>query len=95
LEWEGTVRRAMLQAEFGQHPVVVMILDMLRKNMADINTVLSEHQELTDVERLKLFARKECWKWLLDLFSSADTTLAGMERKVKEEVAYQQGEGVM
>lgn len=85
--WQKKVRTSMLNQDLSKHDGVKIILRELSRKVNQCNLVLREDRDLSDAERKLIFTKRDCWEWLINLFSSSEKTLKTMEERINEELS--------
>ena len=82
--WETEAKRAMLIEDLGNTDSVKLVISELQKELDEIDYLLTNDRNLTDIERSRVFLRKDLYKWFLNLFPEAKTKLGGIRKRIKE-----------
>lgn len=69
LLWEEQAIRLAAQDDFRKHPVTVQLAEKSRQEVARIEFVLKEREDLPELERKALFREKKAHQFYLKLFS--------------------------
>lgn len=85
--WEQTAKRALITKSLEKHEGMVLILQELRDRIDRMNYLLSEDEEITDIDRRLVQREKRVYKWLLGLFETAEQTIDGVAKEVEEQLS--------
>ena len=73
LNWEQAVKRAILADKLKDHPIIKDIHDRAAAKIAECNELLLQHRGLTEIERVKIFERRDAFEWFVALFDVGET----------------------
>jgi len=83
-EWEGQVKRAMIQDSLRDHEAVKLIISQINKEIDEIDFVLLNKDGLEKTERDIILMRKKMYTWFLDMISPPVEQLQEIEKNVDE-----------
>lgn len=81
---EKTLKLAELTIELQDNPAVKSLLAGLTSEVDEINSILLIDEGLTAEQRIKLFAERRCWQWLLDRFVIAKQDIESAEKLINK-----------
>lgn len=83
-DWEAKFKQASLTTKLKKNPAFDLLIDRLVQNIVEINELLITKGELSDADRAKLFVKRDCWQWFLDVFKTAEMTMRNIEKEVEK-----------
>ena len=78
--WEKEIKTQSRLQELGKMDVVKEIVKQLKEQIKNINDRLRDDKE---VNRDELFIQRDCWHWLINLFTSADDLLLQINEDIE------------
>lgn len=85
-QWEKQARRAMLHDDLKKHDGPKLIVQELKRKIAQINVLLTGDRNLTDQDRRDLFTQRDCWEWLTQLFDTSGDKVVRIEERLENEL---------
>ena len=82
-EKEKEIKALMLVQNFGDNPAIKQLRDLLKEETSACNVLLTNDENLGEVQRGRLFERKRAYLKLLSFFSS-DDQLKVLHEEIKD-----------
>ncbi len=77
-----TLKQALLKKNLKEHPALIQMLSTLKKREEQFTMILANKEDVTDLERQAMFARRKEGRFILSFFDSADKTVESIEKQL-------------
>lgn len=88
--WEVQFRDSRLIADLSDHDGMKMFIEMLEKQVKDIDSVLCGKRDLTEEDRRDFWRIKDINNKIINFFAVAKSNKIRIEKKVNEEIEFQE-----
>lgn len=84
--WETVLKQAIATQKFGENPIIKGFREALAKEIAEINVVILNDRELTEVQRLRLMDKRGMYERFVNLFYAEDRKIESIEKRIDFEM---------